>query len=362
MANNAEASKLSEEDYLGAAKPSSQYGLHSHAGDLEEDDVYVSEGSLDSEEDEEDEDAGEGNENENAAASGEKKKNAIEVVITTSRMGLMRRGGLSSLLGQPQANRTWVRGDNKDGHTEGDGTKTEDQTGENADGVKAEEDEENLDPAQRLALQQRKIEEAKREARIVESSENAGRDPCLFSKRTAFDIRLDQVEERPWDKPEADATDYFNYGMDDADWLEYAEGQLAIRQELTDASKQKRLPDPGIVTVVPRAPKVQGDRVAVRTKKPSEEEKEDEVKKEEDDDDDGGMEMGVELGPLGNKAATGDDTSNKEGDKATKESVPDATAAARNEKVVGGAWGAGASKDSVLLKLIQEQSGDNAYS
>ena len=59
---------------------------------------------------------------------------------------------------------------------------------------------------------QRKLEEAKESARRLESEENAGRDPCLFSKRTAFDIRFDQIDDKPWERGAGDLTDFFNYG------------------------------------------------------------------------------------------------------------------------------------------------------
>ena len=104
-------------------------------------------------------------------------------------MGMMRRGIHHSMLVQP--NRQWVRQD-----PEVDG----DETIEDAEQKRLKEQEEELaklDPAQRaarlLAEKQRKLEEAKESARRLESEENAGRDPCLFSKRTAFDIRMDQV-------------------------------------------------------------------------------------------------------------------------------------------------------------------------
>jgi len=53
-----------------------------------------------------------------------------------------------------------------------------------------------FDPAVRatkkLAEKQRKIEAAKLNAKRMESADNAGQDPCLFTKRTAFDIKMDQ--------------------------------------------------------------------------------------------------------------------------------------------------------------------------
>ena len=191
-------------------KPSSMYGLHSHSGDLVEDDIYVSDGSLESDDDEEEETKeGDGD----TATDGEKKTKEnkpkqLELVLTTSKMGLMRRGGISTLFGQP-VNRTWVRSEQTEGETKDKG----------GEGIKQEEEEEITDPARLLVIQQRKIEQAKQNARILESSENAGRDPCLFSKRTAFDIRMDQIEDKPWDKGGSDLTDYMNYGLTEEDWV-----------------------------------------------------------------------------------------------------------------------------------------------
>jgi hypothetical protein len=197
------------------------YGLHSHAGDLVEDDIYVSDGSIESDSDEEERNTEEGGEKEKT----KKKETPLELVLTTSKMGLMRRGGISSLLGQP-TNRTWVRSEQAD--AEGDAAKNE--TGDT--GTIQEEEKEITDPVLLLQIKQRKIEQAKQNARILEASENAGRDPCLFSKRTAFDIRMDQIEDKPWEKSGeggADITDYMNYGLTEEDWMEYAERQLAVR-------------------------------------------------------------------------------------------------------------------------------------
>lgn len=147
------------------APTSSGYAMTSHSGEIIDEDIYVSDGSSDEDGDE------------------------VEMVLAGSRMGMMRRGIHHSMLVQP--NRQWVRQDPEVGG---------DETIENAEQKRLKEQEEELaklDPAQRaarlLAEKQRKLEEAKESARRLESEENAGRDPCLFSKRTAFDIRMDQV-------------------------------------------------------------------------------------------------------------------------------------------------------------------------
>jgi len=423
-----EADLVNDDEADLGTKPSSMYGLHSHSGDIVEEDIYVSSGSDESDDDDEEEeendqkevadDDGEGgtkkdDEAEKSTRTKTKKEtttnllqknskngknNSPELVISTSKMGLMRRGGISGLLGGTTMHRQWVRGDAATLKNERGGDSSNAQGMQQSDQMNNEqqqnEEETITDPALLLAIQQRKIEQAKIQARITESSENAGRDPCLFSKRTAFDIRMDQIEDKPWDKGPANAPtgmpnsggmdiiDYFNYGLTEEDWMEYAERQLAVRQELTDASKQKRLPDPAIVPVVPRAPSKQGDRVAVRVKKAEEEndgggsidadeKRGDDNDSEEDDESDAGVEVGPvkpaeleeknEEGGVGgndNGATTVDSISDKDNAKFDEEVKSETTDPEYNpEKIVGGAWGAGAAPDSVLLRLIQEQSG-----
>lgn len=174
----------------------------------------------------------------------------------------------------------------------------------------------------------------------MDIEENAGRDPCLFSKRTAFDIRFDQIDDKPWIRG-GDMTDFFNYGLTEEDWLEYAQQQLMIRQELTDASRQRRPPDPTIVPVTPRIPSQQAPKVAV-------------VAKTEDGDDALGTDGEVEAkeqGPvLVKKDQDGDHYMELE-----KGPGPDKPEAKVDVPVLGGAWGAGAAPGSMLAKLIEEQ-------
>lgn len=112
------------------------------------------------------------------------------------------------------------------------------------------------------------------------------------------------------------------------------------RQELTDAAKQKRLPDPGVVPVVPRAPTKQGDRVAVRVKKDDNaEDTNDVVGAGADSDNEDGIEMIVESGP---KSGVGDEKDpNGDGSAAAKDGERDQveTSEVNTDKVIGGAWG-----------------------
>lgn len=89
-----------------------------------------------------------------------------------------------------------------------------------------------------------------------------------FSKLFLSVLLLSLSPPQPWDRGAgttgaADISDFFNYGLTEEDWLEYGEQQLAIRQELNDAARQKRAPDPNIIPVTPKAPEAQGSRVAV---------------------------------------------------------------------------------------------------
>jgi hypothetical protein len=287
---------------------SSGYAMTSHSADLISEDVYVSDGSSDEEEDD------------------TNKESNVEINLTASKMGLMRRG----LHSQMFQSKTWVRKDEKEQEISEDNEDMQLSDEEQ----KEEEEVSNMDPAQRaaflLAEKQKKLEEAKALKRRLESAENAGRDPCLFSKRTAFDIRMDQIEEKPWDRATggtADMTDYFNYGLSEEDWLEYAERQLAVRQELTDASRQRRLPDPTIVPVQPKAPSKQQPKVAVV------------VKKTQDED----ANAGPSIGPALLKPDNEDDTESSSEEKKISDTLD----------VVGGAWGG--IPGSKLAKLIEEQ-------
>jgi len=199
---NANANANADASLAGGPKASG-YAMTSHSADLITEDIYVSDGS-------EDED-----EMENS--------DPLELNLTSSKMGLMRRGLGHSAVYQPK---TWVRPTETEKKTNENG-----QDGDGDQDMKESEDEkedlESMDPIQRAAYllveKQKKLEEEKETQRKSESAENAGRDPCLFSKRTAFDIRMDQIEEKPWDRNAGgggDISDYFNYGMSELDWVE----------------------------------------------------------------------------------------------------------------------------------------------
>uniref|UniRef100_K3WAR0 Pre-mRNA polyadenylation factor Fip1 domain-containing protein n=1 Tax=Globisporangium ultimum (strain ATCC 200006 / CBS 805.95 / DAOM BR144) TaxID=431595 RepID=K3WAR0_GLOUD len=58
-------------------------------------------------------------------------------------------------------------------------------------------------------------------------------DLAMFGgRRTAFDVDIDMLEDKPWRKPGVDISDYFNYGFDEHSWREYAGRQLRLRRDL----------------------------------------------------------------------------------------------------------------------------------
>jgi hypothetical protein len=46
-----------------------------------------------------------------------------------------------------------------------------------------------------------------------------------------FDLDSLQSEEKPWRKPGADITDYFNYGFTEDTWMKYCERQRRLRSD-----------------------------------------------------------------------------------------------------------------------------------
>jgi hypothetical protein len=329
----------------GAPPPppsSSGYAVTSHSGEVVHEDVYVSDGSEDSE------DGGD---------------RPVEILLVNSRNGIMRRGmgGMMMMPNLLRPNRQWVRGGGEaegGGEGEGGGNQAEADT-ENGGGGEEDggggissnpslaETLAGLDPAQRAARllqeKQRKQELERMLKRQREAEENAGRDPTLFSKRTAFDIRFDQIEDKPWLRGSGELADFFNYDFQEEDWLEYSTHQLQIRHELIDAARAKRPVDQTIVPVVPKIPSNQAPRVAVAAAAGS-------SAGEAGAADDGGPSdvAGPELPPPAAPGATAAE--------APPEKAPPEVDAARGYadlKVVGGAWGA--VEGSKLAKLIEEQ-------
>ena len=375
----------------------SGYAMTEHSADIHDEDIYISDGS-ESDEDEynvdrgtNDDGGGDGDNNGNGSSSesnGIKNKNqddengptlmkGVNVILNNSRMGIMRRG-MTMVHPSMMASRQWSRGDVAAGgpastagdpHSDllgGDGVEAGDSgDGEDEEAQKQRREEElaKMDPAQRaahlLAEKQRKLEEAKINARRLASEENAGRDPTLFSKRTSFDINFNNMDDKPWTRG-GNPDDFFNYGFSEEEWLEYAKSQVTIRQELIDASRQGRMPDLAIVPVIPRV-----------RKKPEESSATNSETNKDGGSDQNGSTNDQEKSEAGN---TDDGTPRVVGpvlvhgsDKGTKDSTDQPETSVGPSKIVmhdddefvdageGGAWGAGAEPGSMLARLMEEQ-------
>ncbi|KAI8815356.1 Fip1 motif-domain-containing protein [Cladochytrium replicatum] len=53
-----------------------------------------------------------------------------------------------------------------------------------------------------------------------------------YDGKDIFDVDLESFEDKPWRKPGADITDYFNFGFNEQTWRAYCMKQKQIREEL----------------------------------------------------------------------------------------------------------------------------------
>ncbi|CAI2354564.1 unnamed protein product [Caenorhabditis sp. 36 PRJEB53466] len=56
----------------------------------------------------------------------------------------------------------------------------------------------------------------------------------MVNDKPIYDLDLAQMEDRPWRKPGADITDYFNYGFTEETWNLYCERQKKLRAEFSN--------------------------------------------------------------------------------------------------------------------------------
>ncbi|KCZ76430.1 hypothetical protein H311_02571 [Anncaliia algerae PRA109] len=47
----------------------------------------------------------------------------------------------------------------------------------------------------------------------------------LMEGNIIYDFEIDNMEDKPWNKPGADITDYFNYGFNETTWKKYCIAQ-----------------------------------------------------------------------------------------------------------------------------------------
>jgi len=60
-----------------------------------------------------------------------------------------------------------------------------------------------------------------------------------FEGHSILDFDLDGQDDKPWRKPGADITDYFNFGFNETTWRAYVFKQRSLREEFRSSSKQE---------------------------------------------------------------------------------------------------------------------------
>lgn len=60
-----------------------------------------------------------------------------------------------------------------------------------------------------------------------------------------FDLDIDKIEDKPWRKPGVDLADYFNYGMNEAAWRNYARKQREVRGREAPSQNPFAVSEPG---------------------------------------------------------------------------------------------------------------------
>ncbi|ELQ74274.1 Polyadenylation factor I complex, subunit FIP1 [Trachipleistophora hominis] len=61
--------------------------------------------------------------------------------------------------------------------------------------------------------------------------------PTIAGKNL-FEFEIDTIEDKPWRRPGADITDYFNYGFDEHTWKLYCAKQRSLKEEYKDDNKE----------------------------------------------------------------------------------------------------------------------------
>lgn len=58
------------------------------------------------------------------------------------------------------------------------------------------------------------------------------------SGKSIYDVDIESLDEKPWRKPGADLTDYFNYGFNEESWRAYARKKSSVVEQRIEAEKE----------------------------------------------------------------------------------------------------------------------------
>ncbi|KAF9764910.1 Pre-mRNA polyadenylation factor fip1 [Nosema granulosis] len=73
--------------------------------------------------------------------------------------------------------------------------------------------------------------------------EKRSKEDGMINGQNIFEFDLNSLDEKPWNKPGADVTDYFNYGFNETTWKEYCNMQWNRSNHNQKNNKYKRRDD-----------------------------------------------------------------------------------------------------------------------
>lgn len=74
---------------------------------------------------------------------------------------------------------------------------------------------------------------------VDKKQEDEGRKDAI-AENNIYDFDLETIRDKPWLKPGADITDYFNYGFTESTWMKYCEIQRENREFASRFNKHER--------------------------------------------------------------------------------------------------------------------------
>merc|ERR1719461_618559 len=121
----------------------------------------------------------------------------------------------------------------------GDDDDNDDSDSEGEDGVIVTIDQKRIEEDKTKTIQSMQIKQSQREGGVnkskkqgtfaVEDFDAIGSITVNGQTSAAVELDMENLEEKPWRKPGADITDYFNYGFTEDTWAAYCNRQRRLR-------------------------------------------------------------------------------------------------------------------------------------
>lgn len=75
---------------------------------------------------------------------------------------------------------------------------------------------------------------------VVDKNKEEYRNAELARENNIYNFDAETIKDKPWLKPGADITDYFNYGFTEQSWMKYCEMQRENREFSSRHNRQER--------------------------------------------------------------------------------------------------------------------------